>query len=109
MNATVLLAIFGILGTLLAAIGPRLLDSQHERRTWLRDQRLEAHAAFLNSIARLLNAAELATNPIGEAKELRFRDRLGDVMGAFNRLELVCTGKTYDLAVGVMAAAGRTC
>src|SRR5947208_2122295 len=62
VDSTVLVALMGILGTLGAALGTRWIDNRQQTRVWLRDQRLEAHHAFLNRVNRLLAASEAITS-----------------------------------------------
>ena len=44
--ASVLIAVFGVLGTLGGVALGGSLGARHEQRRWLRDKRLEAHVAF---------------------------------------------------------------
>jgi len=100
----------GILGTLAAALGTRWIDNRQERRVWLRDQRLEAHHAFLNRVNRLLAAVEAITSSSPNAANsdgmrTDFREAVAATVDAFNRIELVSTPNTYDLAVKILEAA----
>lgn len=109
MDSTVLVALMGILGTLAGALGTRWIDNQQQRRVWLRDQRLEAHHAFLNRVNRLLAAGEAITSSspdTANSDSLRtdFREAVGATVDAFNRIELVGTPKTYDLATKILQA-----
>jgi hypothetical protein len=109
VNSTVLVALMGILGTLAGALGTRWIDNRQQRRVWLRDQRLEAHHAFLNRVNRLLAAGEAMTSSSPNAANsngLRtdFREAVAATVDAFNRIELVSSRKTYDLATKILQA-----
>ena len=82
---------------------------RHEERVWNRDQRLEAHHAFLNQVNRL-NAAIASfadpTDPATKAEALRdIKDVLDSTVDAFNRVELVCSPQLYALALKILEAA----
>jgi hypothetical protein len=77
-------------------------------RVWHRDQRLEAHHAFLNQINRLIHAAEAVAypSPVGAdavARERNFREAMALTVDAYNHLDLVSLQK--ELAAAVMVAA----
>jgi hypothetical protein len=79
-------------------------------RVWHRDQRLEAHHAFLNQINRLVHV--IGANDRAGSGSPNAEGRLADVeaaltrtVDAFNRVELVCSPQMYGLAVKVLSAA----
>ncbi len=78
-------------------------------RVWHRDQRLEAHHAFLDRVQRLIFAAEAVAHPDAgadpDALRTNFRDALVNTMDAFNRIDLVSPAETKDLAANILAAA----
>lgn len=77
-------------------------------RVWHRDQRLEAHHAFLNQVNRLTMA--IAAVKQGEPDALTTKE-LSDVLArtvdAFNRVELVVAQTSYDLGAKILAAADK--
>jgi hypothetical protein len=82
---------------------------RQQDRVWHRDQRLEAHHAFLDRVQRLIFAAEAVAHPNAGADPdlLRadFRAALVNTMDAFNRVDLVSSAETKDLAAGILTAA----
>jgi hypothetical protein len=103
---TAVVGIVGILATVAAALGTKWLDFHQQDRQFLRHERLEAHHAFLNQINRVIGAigAIDRARPANPTVELlaRLEAVLGDTVNAFNRVELVGTQTTYDLAVAMM-------
>ncbi len=99
----------GISGTLAGALGTRWFDFRHQDRVWHRDQRLEAHHAFLNRVNRLIHAAEAVTHPSetanADALQTNFREALANTVDTYNRIDLVSPPETSDLAAKVLAAA----
>lgn len=77
-------------------------------RVWHRDQRLEAHHAFLNQVHRLTMAIAAVKQGGPDApttKELS--DVLAKTVDAFNRVELVVSQASYDLGAKILAAADK--
>jgi hypothetical protein len=108
VDATVVVAAMGLVSTLAAAFGTRWFDYRHQDRTWQRDQRLEAHHAFLNQINRLVHVLQEvagADPPKRDALMPDVAEALTKTVDAFNRVELVCSPATYDLAVKILVAA----
>lgn len=106
---TVIVGILGILGTLAAALGTRWFDFRHQDRIWHRDQRVEAHHAFLNRVNRMIQAVEAVTHATPgadpDALETNFREAQANTVDAYNRIDLVATPETRDLAAQVLSAA----
>jgi hypothetical protein len=124
MNEALWGAIGAIVGGLLAggaAIGAQVWAARsqaeatrqaflHQDRVWHRDQRLEAHRAFLNQVNRLtmaIAAVDLAgaSAPNGEALLAEVREVVARTVDAFNRVELVVSPSTYALGVKILEAA----
>ena len=82
---------------------------RQQDRVWHRDQRLEAHHAFLNHVSRLTAAIAAFTEPTDPAAKARAISDITEVLDrtvdAFNRIELVCSPQLYALAVKVLEAA----
>lgn len=79
-------------------------------RVWHRDQRLEAHHAFLNEVNRLVHeigAIDHAApgTPGAAARMADVEEALKRTVDAFNRVELVSSKEVYDLAVKILSAA----
>jgi hypothetical protein len=77
-------------------------------RVWHRDQRLEAHHAFLNQVNRLTMAIAAVKQGGPDApttKELS--DVLAKTVDAFNRVELVVSKYSYHLGAKILAAADK--
>jgi hypothetical protein len=71
-------------------------EANHQQeRVWHRDQRLEAHHAFVNQVSRLTAAIAAFTEPADPAAKVRAMSDITDVLDrtvdAFNRVELVCS------------------
>ena len=83
--------------------------NRHQDRVWHRDQRLEAHHAFLNEVNRLTAAIAAFTEPTDPAAKVMaisdMKDVLDRTVDAFNRVELVCSPQLYALAVKILEAA----
>ena len=113
-----------IVGGLLAggaAIGAQIWASRSQARAareaflqqdrvWHRDQRLEAHHAFLNQVNRLTMAIAASTHaapgaPNTEALMADVSEVVAKTVDALNRVELVVSPKTHELAVKILAAA----
>jgi hypothetical protein len=123
MNEALWGAIGAIVGGLLtggAAVGAQIwasrsqADAAHDAYiqqdlAWHRDQRLEAHHAFLNQVNRLTAAIAAFTEPTDPAAKAMsmndIRDVLDRTVDAFNRVELVCSPQLYALAVKILEAA----
>ena len=110
MDATVVVAAMGLVSTLAAALGTRWLDYRHDDRIWHRDQRLEASHTFLNQVNRLIHSVGAIVRagpgaPNADALLADVTEALARTVDAFNRVELVCSPATYDLAVQIMVAA----
>jgi hypothetical protein len=85
-------------------------SNRHQERVWHRDQRLEAHHAFLNQVNRLVHVIGAidragAGTPEANAKFADLEETLARTVDAFNRVELVCSPQMYDLAVKILSAA----
>jgi len=122
MNEALWGAIGAIVGGLLtggAAIGAQIWASRSQANAahdvyvqqdlvWHRDQRLEAHHAFLNQVNRLTAAIAAFTEPTDPAAKAMAISNISDVLDrtvdAFNRVELVCSPELYALAVKVLDA-----
>jgi len=79
-------------------------------RVWHRDQRLEAHHAFLNQVNRLVHVIGAIDRagpgaPNSEARLADVEEALKRTVDAFNRVELVSSPQVYDLAVKILSAA----
>jgi hypothetical protein len=114
-------AIVGGLLTGGAAIGAQVWASRiqaraareaflQQDRVWHRDQRLEAHHAFLNQVNRLAMAIAAsmragADAPNAEATKADLSDVVAKTVDALNRVELVVSPSTHELAVKILAAA----
>ena len=57
MDSLVVVALIGVVGTLLAGILPRMLDHGTEQRNWTRDQRLARHGAFMTEMNDVMHQA----------------------------------------------------
>jgi hypothetical protein len=84
--------------------------SRHEELVWHRNQRLEAHHAFLNQVNRLVHVIGAIDRagpgtPEANAKFADLEETLARTVDAFNRVELVCSPQMYDLAVKILSAA----
>ena len=83
--------------------------NRQQDRVWHRDQRLEAHHAFLNQVNHLVGViAEFAEprDPAAKAMAMTdIRDVLDRTVDAFNRVELICSPELQALAVKVLEAA----
>jgi hypothetical protein len=83
---------------------------RQQERVWHRDQRLEAHHAFLNQVNRLVHVIGAIDRagpgaPNAEARLADVEEALARTVDAFNRVELVCSPQMYDLAVKILSAA----
>jgi hypothetical protein len=110
MDATAIVAALGLVSTLAAALGTRWLDYHQQDRVWHRDQRLEAHHAFLNQVNRLTMAIAASTHaapgaPNTEALMADVSEVVAKTVDALNRVELVVSPKAHELAVKILAAA----
>jgi hypothetical protein len=83
--------------------------NRQQDRVWHRDQRLEAHHAFLNQVNRLTAAIAAFSGPSDPAIRAEamsdVREVLDRTVDAFNRVELVCSPQLYALAVKILEAA----
>lgn len=120
MSETLWAVIVGGLLTGGAAVGAQVLAARiqanaaseafrQQDRVWHRDQRLEAHHAFLNQVNRLVHAiGEVSRAGTDQAKRDALMpdvaEALARTVDTFNRVELVSPA-TYDLAVKVLQAA----
>jgi hypothetical protein len=82
---------------------------RQQDRVWHRDQRLEAHHDFLDQVNRLNFAGEAVAHPSPgadpETRKAEFRETLAKTVDAFNRIDLVSTPQTTELAAKILAAA----
>ncbi len=121
MSETLLAVIVGGLLTGGAAVGAQVVSARiqanaaretfrQQDRVWHRDQRLEAHHAFLNQVNRLVHVLQEVSHA-GNDQTKRdalmpdVAEALTRTVHAFNRVELVCSPATYDLAVKILVAA----
>jgi hypothetical protein len=121
MSETLWAVIVGGLLTGGAAVGAQLLAARFQTnaardayrqqdRVWHRDQRLEAHHAFLNqvnSLVQVIGAIDRA-GPVAPDRDVLLAEvekALAKTVDAFNRVELVCSPPTYDLAMKILVAA----
>jgi len=125
MSETLWAVIVGGLLTGGAAVGAQVLAARFQAnaardaylqqdRVWHRDQRLEAHHAFLNQVNRLIQAVGAYSSARPEPADMHavmaplmtdVAEALARTVDAFNRVELVCSPQLYDLAVKVLQAA----
>jgi hypothetical protein len=121
MSETLWAVVVGGLLTGGAAVGVQLLAARiqadaareaylQQDRVWHRDQRLEAHHAFLNQVNRLIHAigafSTAGPDPAdGSALLTDVAEALARTVDAFNRVELVCSPTIYELAVKILQAA----
>jgi hypothetical protein len=112
-------AIVGGLLTGGAAIGAQIWASRSQAtaareaflqqdRVWHRDQRLEAHHAFLNQVNRLIDVLGAVSRTSQQNRFLReadVREALARTVDAFNRVELVCSPRLHELAEKILTAA----
>lgn len=120
MSETLWAVIVGGLLTGSAAIGAQVWAARSQAgaardafrqqdRVWHRDQRLEAHHAFLDRVNRLTFAAEAVAHPNPGVDPLamrtEFREALAKTVDAFNRIDLVSPPETREHAAKILAAA----
>ncbi|MHB8611239.1 MAG: hypothetical protein ACYDAL_02270 [Candidatus Dormibacteraceae bacterium] len=121
MSETLWAVIVGGLLTGGAAVGAQLLAARiqadaareayrQQDRAWHRSERLEAHHAFLNQVNRLIHSVGEIVRagpgaPNADVLLANVTETLARTVDAFNRVELVCSPATYDLAVQIMVAA----
>jgi hypothetical protein len=117
--AALLGAVLGGLLTGGAAVGAQVWASHSQAnaakeaylqqdRVWHRDQRLEAHHAFLNQVNRLTMAiAAVKQAGPGAPTEKELSDLLANTVDAFNRVEFVVSKSSYDLGAKILAAADK--